>query len=205
MNDQEIISAFFASRPEFAVQANASFLIERAGTPLTVQSLAAAAQALRDTLLLAPAYESAWQNHVFYNPDQKGLAHRGIFIENLREKEIQAAATKEHEALVKQLGEKFRGESLDRLRAVAEKRRVHGQTASEFRAERAASAPTRQRSSYDGYPVLPEFLVLPGDVQARKIDAEFLNRIYRTDYYIYRRLYDRFGGRQLTDRQNISK
>jgi|HubBroStandDraft_6_1064221.scaffolds.fasta_scaffold02488_15 hypothetical protein len=200
MNDQEIIAKFFEVRPEFAVQANISFLRDQAAKPLTVESLSAAADQLRDTLLLAPEYESAFEAFLFHNGKKKNLAERAIFIETMRAKEIQAAASQEYEALIKQLGEKWRGNTIERLREVVEKRRIHNMTASQFKEQRAPTP--KEHRPYAEFPTLPEILVLPGNVQATRIDAAFLTNLPKTDFYLYRRLYNKFGGQQITDRQN---
>ncbi len=116
MNDQEIIAKLFESRLEFAVQANSSSLLERAAKPITVESLNAAADQLRDTLLLASACESAWQEHKFYNPDRKNLAERSLFIEKWRKQEL----LHEYNSLLKELGrEDLRGIPLGDLREIA--------------------------------------------------------------------------------------
>jgi hypothetical protein len=201
MNEREVVAKFFGANPQWKINANIGFLIDKSAKPLSVENLSIAALALRDTLLLAPEYEDAWQDCKFYQPGETGLAHRAIFIEKLRAKEQQEIASKESEVLIRQLGDKFRGQSLERLREVAEKRRVHRLTASQFKQEREATALKKVRQ-YDGFPVLPEYLVLPGQVQATKIDAVSLLALVRTDYYFYKRLVNKYGGQQITDRQN---
>jgi hypothetical protein len=206
MNEREVVAKFFALRPEFALQSNVSFLRDHVAEPITVESLNAAADQFRDTLALANPYDAAWLDWCALNPNKRGLAYRRQLVEGMREKEIQAAATKEYESLIKQVGERFRGESIERLREVAEKRRVNNLTASQFKQERAASAPKVPQRQYDGFPIMPDFLVLPGSVQATKIDAAFLSGLVRADYYLYRRLASKYGMDQITDRQNgISK
>jgi hypothetical protein len=167
---------------------------------------------VRDALLLSPRYQEEWEDeierlerekeldHRSFRDGRIGSAHRNAFIEKLRARD----AVKEYESLIATLGEKFRGQSIERLREVAEKRRIHVLTASQFREERAAEeakAPKKPRE-YDGFPILPEFLVLPGQVQATKIDAAFLSGLVRADFYLYRRICSKYGMTQITDRQN---
>ena len=201
MNDREVVRQFFEAHPEWKADANISFLIEQSAKPLSVENLLSAAMVLRDKLLLAPEYEDAWQDYKFYHPGETGLAHRAFFIEELRAKEIKEAASKEYEGLIKTLGEKFRGQSLERLREVAEKRRVHGMTASEFRAERAAQAPKEVRKQYDGFITLPDYVVFPGDIQATHITPALLQGLPRAGYWRYRWLCKRYGVLQISDRQ----
>lgn len=61
-----------------------------------------------------------------------------------------------------------------------------------------ASQPQRR---LDGYPNLPDFIVMPGNVQATKCDAAFLLRLAKQDLFEYRRLVSRFGTDQINERQ----
>jgi hypothetical protein len=206
MNDKEIVAQFLKlQRPEYDRNANVISLLDylmRVAKPVMVESLNDAVYQLRETLLLAAAYEDAWEDFKFYNPGQTGSAHRIEFIEKMRAKEVQAARTTERDGLLKVLGDKFKNESLERLREVAEKRRIHGLTASQFKEERAAAAPKEtRRKQYDGFVSLPDLLVLPGDIQATKITSEFLRGLPRANYSLYRWLCSRFGMNQITDRQ----
>jgi len=154
---------------------------------------------------LAPEYQSAWDQFVFLNPEKSGFSFRREFLQKMEEKELADAITRERETLIKQLGERFRGFTLERLREVAEKRRIHGLTASEWRVERAANAPPAPKvRQYSDYPTLPEFLVLPGEIKATRIDAAFLLGLARTDYWLYKKFVSKYGGNQITDRQNAA-
>jgi hypothetical protein len=137
VNEQErqVVEMFYKQNPQWRRDANTSFLLQRSTKPVTVESLVAAAYLLRDTLLLGEGYDNAWEDYKFYHPGEAGLAHRAIFIEKLRAKEMQEAEAVERAILVKSLGDKFKDEPLQRLREIAEKRRVYGLTASEFKAE----------------------------------------------------------------------
>lgn len=215
MSEREVVAKFFDTQvgKPYKRDANIGLLIEKSAKPVTLETIAKAAYLLRDTLLLSLEFEEAWQDErerlendlrlarlgiERATETRIGFAHRNAFIE----KRLREEAQKEHESLVKQLGEKFRSESLERLREVAEKRRIHGLTASEFLQERAASQPKDTRKQYDGFASLPDYLVLPGDVQATKIDATFLRGLVRGDYFLYRRLANRYGMTQISDRQN---
>ena len=198
---REVVRQFFEAHPQWKADANISFLIEQSAKPLSIETLLSAALVLRDKLLLAPEYEDAWQDYKFYHPGETGLAHRAFFIEQLREKEVRNAASKEYETLITQLGEKFRGQGIERLREVAEKRRVHGMTASEFREERAAQAPKEVRKHYDGFITLPDSVCFPGDIQATHITPALLQALPRVDYWRYRWLCKRYGMTQISDRQ----
>jgi hypothetical protein len=197
-----VLEEFFKSRPELNVQANQNFLLDLAGKPVTIEGLTRAAAQLRDSLALAPAYEDAWDEHRYAHPSDNNSAGRALFIEKLRKKEVQQAESREYEALIKQVGEKWRGEPLERLREIAEKRRIHGLTASQFKQERAEKAATAPKApkEYDGYLPLPDYLVLPGQAQATRIDGPFLQALVKADYSMYRRLFTKYGGAQLTDR-----
>src|SRR5258708_3188936 len=81
MSDEQMIENFFEARPEFAVVANGPMLSDKASRPLTVESLIYAANQLEGVLLLAPAYQSAWDEYKFYNSEKRGLALRRILLE----------------------------------------------------------------------------------------------------------------------------
>ena len=122
MNDQQKTLAEFyqRKRPDLDVRANDSFLIEKAGKPISIQNLLVAANQLQDTLLLTPAYQSAWDGFVFYDPEKKGTAFRRQFLEQMRLKEIKSAEMHEYNSLLKELGrEDLRGILLRDLREIA--------------------------------------------------------------------------------------
>lgn len=124
MNDQQALAEFYQLRPELDIRANDSFLIEKAA-PVSIHSLSVAAIQLEDKLLIAPAYESAWQAFVLYNPEKKGTAFRREFFEKMRDKEIQAAKKHEYDSLIKELGrEDLRGTPLQDLREIVVKPRL---------------------------------------------------------------------------------
>jgi hypothetical protein len=52
----------------------------------------------------------------------------------------------------------------------------------------------------DGYPTLPQFLVLPQRVQADQMTGEFIRRLVKEDYKSWRWLVSRFGPDQITER-----
>jgi hypothetical protein len=119
MIDEKLFLEFCKRRPEYAVQANESSLYDLASSPATVESLCAAANRLEDKLLLTPAYQSAWDEFVFLNPDRNGIAFRREFFKKMREKENQAAYVAEYNDLVKELGEDLRGLQITDLRELA--------------------------------------------------------------------------------------
>jgi hypothetical protein len=121
MNDQQTLAEFYQrKRPDLNVRANDSFLIERAGKPITAESLLIAASQLEGTLLLTPAYQSAWNQFVLFNPKKKSTAFRRQFLDVMRQKEIQSAEKHEYNSLLKELGrEDLRGIPLRDLREIA--------------------------------------------------------------------------------------
>src|SRR6266481_1307164 len=123
MSDEQMIEKVFEARPEFAVGANGPMLLDKASRPLTVESLIHAANQLEDVLLLAPAYQSAWDEYKFYNSEKSGLAFRRIFLEKMRKEELQATYVHDYNALVKELGEDNRGLPIADLREIAATRR----------------------------------------------------------------------------------
>lgn len=119
MNAQRILAEFYQVRPDLDVRANDGFLIEKAGKPITVESLAVAASQLEGTLLITPAYLSAWNEFVFYNPEKKGTAFRRQFLEEMRQKENQSKEKHEYGSLLKELGrEDLRGIPFEDLREI---------------------------------------------------------------------------------------
>ena len=133
MNDKETLAAFYKLRPELDVRANDGFLIEAAQKPITIQSLVTAANQLESTLLITPAYQSAWDEFVFYNPEKNRMAFRRQFLEEMREKEIQLEARHEYNTIIKELGrEDLRGLPLETLRVHRENKRRKSLNASEL-------------------------------------------------------------------------
>jgi len=123
MNDQEILAKFFEARPEFAVQANGSTLLDKVSRPLTVDSLISAASQLEHVLLLAPAYQSAWDEFTFYNPERTNTAERRVFFEAMRKKEQQAAYVHNYNRLIEEVGEVNRGLPISDLQELAATKR----------------------------------------------------------------------------------
>ena len=57
----------------------------------------------------------------------------------------------------------------------------------------------------DGYPTLPQVLVIPGEVQARELTPEFLTSLRKRDYNspeyaVWRLLVKKYGGNQIMER-----
>jgi len=123
MIDEKLFSEFCKRRPEYAIQANESTLYEAASLPATVGGLCSAADRLEDKLLLAPAYERAWQEFVLLNPERSGTAFRREFFEKMRDKENQSAYVAEYNELIKELGEDLRGLQITDLRELAATKR----------------------------------------------------------------------------------
>jgi hypothetical protein len=59
----------------------------------------------------------------------------------------------------------------------------------------------RDQRKYPGYPDLPTTLVPRGQVQAIRCDSTYLLGLAKKDFYEYKRMVDRFGSAQITDRQ----
>jgi hypothetical protein len=133
MNDKQTLTEFYRLRPELDVRANDGFLIEKAEKPISIQSLVIAANQLESTLLITPAFQSAWDEFVFYNPEKNRLAFRREFLEEMREKEIQSEARYEYNSIIKELGrEDLRGLPLETLRVHRENKRRKSLSASEL-------------------------------------------------------------------------
>jgi hypothetical protein len=112
----EILTKFYKLRPDLDVRANDGFLIEKAEKPISIPSLLVAAHQLEDTLLLTLAYQSAWDEFVFYNPEKKSTAFLRQFLEEMRQKEQKY----EYDSLLKELGrEDLRGIPLEDVREIA--------------------------------------------------------------------------------------
>jgi len=54
---------------------------------------------------------------------------------------------------------------------------------------------------YPGYPNLPDTIVPSGQVQAVKCDAAYLYGLAKNDFYLYKRMVEKFGSQQINDRQ----
>jgi hypothetical protein len=81
------------------------------------------------------------------------------------------------------------------------KQQMAKQTVSELKQVIEDSKPQRRK---DGMPQLPEFMVLPGQVQATKIDADFLNKLIRVDYEMFKMKFVRpYGAAQVDERRGI--
>jgi len=63
-------------------------------------------------------------------------------------------------------------------------------------AYRPQQAPTRS----DGYPTLPQYLVLPGHVQATSMSPETIRNLVKADYNCWRMLVRKYGPDQITER-----
>ncbi len=175
MNDQQTLAEFYRLRPELDVRANDGFLIEKAGEPISIQSLMVAANKLEGTLLITPAYESAWDEFLFHNSEKKGAAFRRQFLEEMRLKEIQSAEKHEYNSIIKELGrEDLRGLPLEDLREIAathrENKRRKSLTVSELRELSKAENPAPQPDA------LPETYVPIGKKRPVELTADVLRR-----------------------------
>jgi hypothetical protein len=56
----------------------------------------------------------------------------------------------------------------------------------------------------DGMPQLPEHMVLPGEIKARKVDREFLETLMKQDYEFFRnRIVKIYGSNQVDERRGL--
>jgi hypothetical protein len=205
MIDQQILTDFYRQRPEFDVRANDSFIIEKATKPLTIESLWVAADQLRDKLVLAPAFASAWHEFTALNPNRNNAAERNQFAEQMREKEVQLAEKQEYESLITELGRKeLRGTSLQDLRNLAAIQRENKRRLSLSRSQLGELA--RKETGYEKpseWPKLPLRMVPRGQVTSIAIDANYLNNIAKYDKYEFARLCKLYGCDAVDTRRGI--
>lgn len=192
MNDQQILTEFYQQlRPDLDVRANDRFLIEQSTKPVTVGSLYVSAAQLSAKLVLHPAYESAWQEFVFYNPDRKNLAERNLFLEQMRQKEIQSASRHEYNSLIRELDrEDLRGIPLQDLRELAATQRENNR-------RKSLSGPQLHELSKKENP-LPQRGELPTSWFGADISTpQALRSLAKKNVASFKALCERFGTREV--------
>jgi hypothetical protein len=95
---------------------------------------------------------------------------------------------------------KTRHQVRERLLEVQQKQLAASKPVSQLHAE--VKAATKIERRLDGYPTLGQFMVLPSEVRARRVDGEFLRTLAKVDYEHYRKLVRLYGAAQITERMN---
>jgi len=205
MNEKEFISTFLKQhRPEFDVDANVNLLLDAATRPLTNKSLAEAVFHVEHKLVLAPEYASAWSEHLLYHEDQNTLAHRRIFLAEMRKNELQKRYVHDYNALVKELGEDLRGLPIEDLREIAATRRENARRKSldvdELRTLAREERPVPQADE------LPLTYVPFGKKREVELTAEVLKRAGSRNAELsvrdFKWLVERYGSEAVNQRMN---
>ena len=172
MSDKQTLAEFYRLRPELDVRANDGFLIEQAEKPISIQTLAVAATQLERMLLLTPAYQSAWDEFVYYNPSKNNQAIRREFLDEMRARE----EAYEYTALLNEIRHpELRGKvSLPDLREYVAVQRENAR-------RKSLSVPELREISKTENPkpmpdALPQFYVPIGKTEPVELTAENLRR-----------------------------
>ena len=100
----------------------------------------------------------------------------------------------------KRLGYLSRIQLLDELERRNLKSELRSMSPEEVAKRRDAYRPPQQPPRSDGYPTLPQYLVLPGHVQATQMTPELIRSLVKTDYDCWRLLVRKYGSDQITER-----
>jgi len=83
MNYDQLVETFWDERPWLRVEANRSFLLSAAGTPVTMQGLCRAADRLGNQLVIAADFNFAWREFISRRPEFDLQANRNICFSSL--------------------------------------------------------------------------------------------------------------------------
>jgi hypothetical protein len=226
LTNEQIKQHLYDVAPWLAVDTNVSML-----RGCTIQNIANQIARMEGSLVIAAEWREAWREHLsIYLEAEDGYAFQKAFFEKKKaEDDARELASLRSELknvrIVSQQGERLDVNTLTlptlrQHKADIENHiRMKGMTAGDLRAEYLAKHPAPKKR-LDGYPILPQQMVLPnglkiGDwvadgIHAVEMTPELIHAFSRAksdsaEWHFYRfRLVRAYGAGQVSERQQIS-